>query len=443
MRRILIVSPHFPPVNAPDHQRVRMMLPYLRALGWEATVLAVQPDEVDGLPREPLLERTVPADVEVVRTGAVPLALAARVGMRTLGLRAYPHFSRAGARLLRARQFHLVFFSTTQFAVMALGPRWLARFGVPYVLDFQDPWLSDYYAGRDLAAAPGGRWKYGFSQWIAARLEPKTVRACAHAICVSPAYPEFLQRRYPDVDASRFSVLPFAMAERDFAVARGPEVRQTIFDPHDGRQHWVYVGVVPPSFAATLRGFFRALARAIEADSGLRHRVALHFVGTSYASGNRAVKVVEPIAREFGVYNCVAEHPQRIPYFEALRCLLAADALILFGSDDPSYNASKLAASLVARKPSLAVFHEDSPVVTTLRKLGVGTVVDFRADTSTENLAERILKQWFQAGPEAARLLSEEQLAPFTAAHMTEQMVRVFNEATAQGLHGKLAGKRD
>ena len=27
-RRVLIVSPHFPPINAPDHQRVRMSLPY-------------------------------------------------------------------------------------------------------------------------------------------------------------------------------------------------------------------------------------------------------------------------------------------------------------------------------------------------------------------------------------------------------------------------------
>ncbi len=134
------------------------MLPYLRELGWEATVLATKPSEIDGLPREEMLERTVPDNVEVVRTGAIPLALASRIGMRTLGLRAYPHMARAGANLLRAGRFDLVFFSTTQFTVMALGPRWFKKFGVPYVLDFQDPWLSTYHTGRDPAPV-STRWK--------------------------------------------------------------------------------------------------------------------------------------------------------------------------------------------------------------------------------------------------------------------------------------------
>ena len=43
LRRVLFVSPHFPPINAPDAQRIRTMLPYLESLGWEAEVLAVEP----------------------------------------------------------------------------------------------------------------------------------------------------------------------------------------------------------------------------------------------------------------------------------------------------------------------------------------------------------------------------------------------------------------
>ena len=45
--RVLIVSPHFPPVNAPDHQRVRMSLPYLGEFGWEGHVLTVAPEFVE------------------------------------------------------------------------------------------------------------------------------------------------------------------------------------------------------------------------------------------------------------------------------------------------------------------------------------------------------------------------------------------------------------
>ncbi len=59
-RRVLIVSPHFPPVNAPDHQRVRMSLPYLYENGWEAHVLAVDPRFVAGF-LDPYLLQTIPA----------------------------------------------------------------------------------------------------------------------------------------------------------------------------------------------------------------------------------------------------------------------------------------------------------------------------------------------------------------------------------------------
>src|SRR5262249_15948732 len=152
-----------------------------------------------------------------MRTNAIPLSVTSRIaGMRTIGLRGYPFMSKAGKKLLRRESFDAVLFSTTQFAVLNLGPSWLRRFKVPYVLDFQDPWLSDNHETFANSKPPGGSIKYGFSQWLARRWEPQVVRQCAHAICVSPAYPPMFLRRYPDVEPSRFTVLPFGFDERDF-----------------------------------------------------------------------------------------------------------------------------------------------------------------------------------------------------------------------------------
>ena len=157
-RRVLIVSPHFPPINAPDHQRVRMSLPYFEEFGWRPTVLAVRPEDTEGTD-DPLLERTLPDLIEIIRTGALPVRWTRRLGLGNLALRALPAFWRAGNRLLARERFDAVYFSTTMFAVMALGPLWRRRFGVPYILDFQDPWIQNYYNQPGAGPPPGGRFK--------------------------------------------------------------------------------------------------------------------------------------------------------------------------------------------------------------------------------------------------------------------------------------------
>jgi hypothetical protein len=161
-KKVLIVSPHFPPINAPDMQRVRMSLPYYRRFGWEPVVLTVDERWQEGA-LEPELLVTIPADVRVVRVRAAPAAWTRRIGIGALGLRAWPYLLRRGARLLRREKFDLVFFSTSQFITYSLGRLWKARYGVPYVIDVQDPWRTDFYDKPGAPPPPGG-WKYRFAR---------------------------------------------------------------------------------------------------------------------------------------------------------------------------------------------------------------------------------------------------------------------------------------
>src|SRR6266436_6086045 len=96
-KRVLIVSPHFPPINAPDHQRVRTALPYFAEFGWDATVLAVRPTAVEGI-TDPMLERMIPLDSSIVRTGAVSYRWTRLFGLGNLAIRALPSIWLAGSR---------------------------------------------------------------------------------------------------------------------------------------------------------------------------------------------------------------------------------------------------------------------------------------------------------------------------------------------------------
>ncbi len=432
MKRVLIVAPRFAPSNAADSHRVRQSLPYYRAAGWDVTVLAVDPGEV-GVPLDPVLLQTIPGDVRVVRVGAVPRAWTERIGIGNLEARAIWSVARAGGRLLRearrsGQPFDLVFFSTTAMAFTALGPRWKRAFGIPFVIDFQDPWLSDYYGRPGAPAPPGGVVKYGLTQATARCLEPHVLRHAAHALAVSPAYPEALQARYPWLPPERFTVLPFGAPEYDFDVLDRASVANPVFRPGDGFEHWAYVGRAGGDMEHALDALFGALAAARRTDPGRYDRLRMHFVGTSYAEGTRAEPSVAPVAARHGVADLVEELPHRIPYFEALQMLRDADALVVPGSDDPGYTASKLYPYVLARRPLLAVFHEASSVVGVVRETRAGVVVPFATAEPAEAIAARLGPAWFD-GPLPSVDTDWDAFEPYTARAMAQRQAEIFNAA--------------
>jgi glycosyltransferase involved in cell wall biosynthesis len=424
MKRVLIISPNFPPIAYPDMQRVRMALPFMKECGWEPLILKVDPKEQAGI-KDPLLAATLPSDLGVWQAGCVPLALTRWAGLRNVGLRSFFHIATLGNRIIETERPDIVFFSTTMFPLFALGPYWLRKHGCPYVLDFQDPWVNDYpvKGGRI-----GQRWKRWVMRFMAKVMEPAAVRAAAHIICVSPAYPGMIRQRYPDIANDRFSILPFAAAESDFEALDRYHVVQSIFVPGDGNVHWVYVGVCPPAMAFALRGFFSALryARAAAPDSVRNLRV--HFVGTSYAPGAEAMKSVEPIANEYGVGDLVIEQTERIPYFEALRCLRDADALIVPGSDDSGYTASKIYPYILAKKPMLAIFHEKSSVVQVLTATCAGTVVTFNEEDTSDSISTTIFERWFCGNWKTEPSTEWSEFQRYTAREMTIRLCKCFDE---------------
>lgn len=432
MKHVLIVSPHFPPINAPDMQRVRLALPHLRAAGWEPTVLAVAPDLIEGGVVEPLLEETYPPDIRVVRVRGIPPGRTRRFGVGHLWWRCGREVARAGAELLRGGRFDLVFFSTTQFSAFALGPQWRAQFGVPYVLDYQDPWVNDYYA-RTGTRPPGGRLRFALSQWGARRTEPGVVRGAGGVVAVSGAYLASLARRYPWFEASRGAVLPFGASEADLEVAARRAPARPLVDFSDGLVHHVYAGRCGPDMATALRILFRALAGFRAERPAAAERLRFHFIGTGYAPPPLGEDTVLPVARAEGVEALVREHRYRVPYFDALWHLRHAPALVAVGSDDASYSASKVFPYTLARRPLLLIFRAESPVTRFARETRAGTVVAFGADGGIEAAAAEVRREWFDAGAHGRpAAFDAAAFAPYTAAAMTARLAEVFAAAVAR-----------
>ena len=139
------------------------------------------------------------------------------------------------------------------------------------------------------------------------------------------------------------------------------------------------------------------------------------------------MKTVQPLAEENGLQDVVVEHTDRIPYSQTLRCLLDADALIVPGSDDPGYTASKIYPYLLANKPCLAIFERRSSVCDLIVQCGGAILARFGAGDASENLADVIDKQWLTGNAwRHVRPLDHDAFLPHTANHQAKAISDFF-----------------
>src|SRR5690242_17824411 len=123
LKRVLIICPQFAPLNGADMHRVRMSLPFFQERGYEPVILALDP-EGTSLEQDPHLLATLPSDLRVFRVSPLPERATSWFGLRNPALRSVPSFIRTANQLIRRERVDLVYFSTTMFPLLALGPYW-------------------------------------------------------------------------------------------------------------------------------------------------------------------------------------------------------------------------------------------------------------------------------------------------------------------------------
>jgi hypothetical protein len=363
LRRVLMISPHFPPDSSAAAHRVRLLAPHLPQAGWHPTVVTVAAEGYEGR-LDPGLASLVPPSLAVVRAPAWSAAWTRRVGIGDLGIRAFAGLRRVCRDLLGRMRFDAVFITIYPVYPALLGPPLKRDFSLPFILDYQDPWVGEW--GRSVGGAVDGSvdWKSRVSRRLGEWLEPEAVRGADALVAVSQGTIDGIVERVPEASRLPHDVIPVGFDAADFDHVGGAEHRSLLFDGNDGNVHLVYVGTLLPTGVETLRLLLTALARARALDREAL-RLRLHFIGTSNQSVADRCRVV-PIARECGVDAVVTEHPARLAYFDALRALTAASGILLLGNTDAHYTASKLFPALLARRPLLALYHHASSVVSML-----------------------------------------------------------------------------
>lgn len=378
-------------------------------------------------PTDRRLAGLLPPDLRLVKVGALPARVTRPFGIGDISIRAFYSLREAIFRLLSTESIDVVFITGSPYYPMLLAPSIKRRFGVPVVLDFQDPWVSDWGADQPVMS------KAGIVHVLANRLEPRAVAAASFVTSVSDLQNEAMAERYPWLDGARMAGIPIGGDPDDF-VALKDETRATRALLDDGYLHFSYVGTFLPRAGALVQVLFRSFARLRETTPHLAERIRFNFIGTSNQfSCDSKVASVSAIAEREGVAAAVREIPQRVPYLSALGVLVRSTCLLLIGSDEPHYTASKIYPALMSGRPFLSLFHAASSAHNILVAAGGGKAHAFSDLESLVSLESAISESMRQLALQPHSVGTPESSAyhDYHAHNIAARFARIFDSIEA------------
>lgn len=427
MRKALIISPNFPPNNAADMQRIRMSLPYFEKFGWQVEIVTVDPKYSEfGI--DPFLSESVPDNIPIHYVNAFRKSWTRAIGFGNIAYRSLYFYRKYVDRLLENKQFDLIYFSTTQFAVCTLGAHWKHKFGIPYVIDFQDLWHSEYYKSKPRSERPS---KYWLSYPLNKRLESLAMKHADGVISVSAAYITALHQRYANLKTKPAKVITFGAFDRDFEIVNKHKTElNPAYKRSENTIHLVYIGRGGFDMQVSLRAILLAFKQGLADMPALFGRVKFHFIGTSYAPDNQAKKTLLPVGIELDLEDYIDEQTKRISFYQGLRTLQEADGLIILGSDDPNYTASKIYPYILAKKPLLGIFNPESSAAKIINSCQAGVALVLTDSTSV--VFEKLKEFISDIGNKKSEVKTDwKKFECYSAETMALNQTDLFNEVVA------------
>ena len=411
MRNVVIVSPYFPPSSLAGVHRARHLAKHLPANGWHPIVLCVD----EAYYEEPLdlsLASLVPKEAEVVKVRALSARLTRPFGVGEISLRAWQSLRRSLFQILSTQPIQCVLITGSPFYPMLMAATIRKQFGVPVILDFQDPWVSVRGATQPTLS------KGGISHRLARLLEPRVLRAANAITSVSEIQNLELVRRYPKLAEIPMAGIPIGCDPEDFVGLDGSlPSRATRERPY---VELSYVGTFWARAAGPVTTLFRAFKLLREAEPTLASRLRLRFVGTGGGIG--------PLAAAEGISDAIVEVPRRIPYLDALRVMANSDGLLIIGSDQPHYTASKIYPALMSGRPFLSLFHAESSAHGVLCAAGGGHAHSFSSADDLVALEASLAAslRTFALGPELLGKVNPRCYEPYEALSIAKRFADVF-----------------
>jgi hypothetical protein len=365
MKKVAIVTSHFPPSNLASVHRSRLWAMFLPEYGWHPVILTCHHRYYEEKLDYPLLQ-TLPKWLRVIRVPAFKTKPIRIVG--DAGVRVFFWIYKALVELVQRERIDFVLITIPSNYLAPIGPLIKARFGIPFGIDYIDPWVHDWPG----SSRPGS--KHWFSRKLADLLEPCSVENSDLITGINYYYFSGMLERNPAVVRRAYlASMPYGVAQADFIHASNNQNSHLIAKIRKKNNWsfdkiWVYAGAFLPKSEEIYVAIFKALKFLKEQKRLPAEGLKMIFLGTGKSPNDTNGYQVFPLAGKFGVDELVYEIPNRVSYSDVISCLSEANGVLVIGSVEKHYSPSKIYQALMSGRPVWAALHKDSSAWSFLEK---------------------------------------------------------------------------
>jgi len=410
MRKILIITYHFPPDAAVGGMRPAKFAKYLPQFGWEPIILTVKQryyrvtdlsklKDLGGVPRvyrtrmlpqpgrlymalkaHARKAATAPAGAPVATSSASHQGVLASVRRALVSLECLPDDKQMwipvavpiAAKIVRQHKVDAFLTTGPPMTCHVIGLMLKAMTGRRWIADFRDPWVLN----REESVFPST----AFSRAAEAWLEKKTMLNADSVVFATDRMQVHLHQRYPFL-TTKSAVILNGYDPSDFnggPIDARRSDRDTFTLTHTGT---IYL-------KRSAESLLRCLSELIRAGRIPRDRVRVNLVGL-------APTVLRERVTQLDLDDVVTVN-DFMNYEACVELLHRSDVLLLFAQGQPLQIPTKLYDYIAVRKPIL-VFAEDGATADLAKRLPDATVV---GPDDHEGLAARLTEMYtkFQRG---------------------------------------------
>jgi len=411
MKNLLIIYPHWYPCNLAGVHRPRLLGNFLSEFGWNPIILTVKPEYFEEEPDSDF-HLTFSSEFKEYRVNSLRTKRNL-IPIGDIGLRAFLHLYKGAKKIIAEQKIDFIFIPIPSFYVALLGRMIYSKTKIPYGIDYIDPWVRDISTRKNL--------KSRLSIWIAKFLEPIAVKHASLISGVSQAYYQpVLERNFKNKQIHEVA-MPYGFDPHDHQI-KLPNLKPLL----ENSKHTkiiIYAGAFLPKSHYFIKSLFKAISNLTKTKQ-ISSNFKLYFLGTGSYTG----KNIEEYAAEYSISDIVFEYRNRLPFLQIINHLSNSFGVLVIGSTEKHYTASKIFQAILSGKPVFAMLHQESSAIQILAEAQANQFTIAYAEDITEAEFDKNTQNYFLQFLENTQWKPNfNALEPFSARNSAKKLAEKLN----------------